>query len=82
MYFFKIFIDISVKSQFKFISIKYIISYQIMIKKIYQVSEQVILCDFGKDINRNINSKVIKFFNYINSLNNNDKELFSGVSIN
>ena len=37
-----------------------------MIKKIYQINEQALMCDFGDNINKKINSQVISFFNYIN----------------
>lgn len=36
-----------------------------MIKKIYQINEQSIMCDFGDNINKKINSIVISFFNYL-----------------
>ena len=38
-----------------------------MIKKIYQINEQALMCDFGSNINKKINSNVINFFNYITS---------------
>jgi len=37
-----------------------------MIKNIYQINEQALMCDFGDNINKKINSNVISFFNYIN----------------
>ena len=36
-----------------------------MIKRIYQINEQALMCDFGSNINKKINSYVISFFNYI-----------------
>ena len=41
-----------------------------MFKKIYNISDQGIICDFGNEINKEINAKVIGVFNYIN--NNSD----------
>ena len=38
-----------------------------MFKKIYNISDQGIICDFGNEINKDINAKVIGVFNYINS---------------
>lgn len=38
-----------------------------MIEKIYNISDQGIICDFGKEINKEINAKVISLFNYINN---------------
>ena len=37
-----------------------------MIKNIYQINEQALMCDFGDIINKEINSNVISLFNYIN----------------
>ena len=37
-----------------------------MIKNIYQINEQALMCDFGDNISKKINSNVISFFNYIN----------------
>jgi KipI family sensor histidine kinase inhibitor len=41
-----------------------------MFEKIYNISDQGIICDFGNEINKEINAKVIGVFNYIN--NNSD----------
>ena len=38
-----------------------------MFKKIYNISDQGIICDFGNEINKEINAKVIGVFNYINN---------------
>ena len=38
-----------------------------MFEKIYNISDQGIICDFGKEINKEINAKVIGVFNYINN---------------
>ena len=38
-----------------------------MFKKIYNISDQGIICDFGSEINKEINAKVIGVFNYINN---------------
>ena len=38
-----------------------------MIKKIYQINEQALMCDFGENISKKINSNVISIFNYINN---------------
>ena len=46
-----------------------------MIKKIYQINEQALMCDFGSIINKKINSNVISFFNYITDENFIDKKL-------
>ena len=46
-----------------------------MIKKIYQINEQALMCDFGDNINKKINSNVISFFNYINNKSSIDKDL-------
>ncbi len=37
-----------------------------MFEKIYNISDQGIICDFGSEINKEINAKVIGVFNYIN----------------
>ena len=37
-----------------------------MIKNIYQINEQALMCDFGDNINKKINSNVISLFNYLN----------------
>ena len=37
-----------------------------MFEKIYNISDQGIICDFGNEINKEINAKVIGVFNYIN----------------
>ena len=46
-----------------------------MIKKIYQINEQALMCDFGENISKKINSNVISFFNHINNKRFIDKEL-------
>ena len=38
-----------------------------MFEKIYNISDQGIICDFGNEINKEINAKVIGVFNYINN---------------
>ena len=38
-----------------------------MFEKIYNISDQGIICDFGNEINKEINAKVISVFNYINN---------------
>ena len=38
-----------------------------MFEKIYNISDQGIICDFGNEITKEINAKVIGFFNYINN---------------
>ena len=38
-----------------------------MFKKIYNISDQGIICDFGNEITKEINAKVIGVFNYINN---------------
>ena len=45
-----------------------------MIKKIYQINEHSLMCDFGDNINKKINSKVINFFNYIKNRKSFDKD--------
>ena len=37
-----------------------------MFEKIYNISDQGIICDFGSEINKEINANVIGVFNYIN----------------
>ena len=36
-----------------------------MIKKITNISDQGIICDFGEEVNKDINKKVISLFNYL-----------------
>jgi len=38
-----------------------------MFEKIYNISDQGIICDFGNEITKEINAKVIGVFNYINN---------------
>ena len=38
-----------------------------MFEKIYNISDQGIICDFGNEFNKEINAKVIGVFNYINN---------------
>ena len=46
-----------------------------MFKKIYNISDQGIICDFGNKINKEINAKVIGVFNFINNNIDIKKEL-------
>ena len=48
-----------------------------MFKKIYHISDQGIILDFGKEINKEINGKVISVFNYLNF--NSDKKKEFGI---
>ena len=44
-----------------------------MIKKITNISDQGIICDFGEEVNKDINKKVISLFNYLKEKSNNDE---------
>ena len=44
-----------------------------MIKKITNISDQGIICDFGEEVNKDINKKVISLFNYLKEKSNNVK---------
>ena len=46
-----------------------------MFEKIYNISDQGIICDFGNEINKEINSRVISVFNFINNNINTKNEL-------
>ena len=39
-----------------------------MIKNISNLGDSAIYCDFGKEVNETINSKVISYFNYLKKL--------------
>ena len=41
-----------------------------MIKKITNISDQGIICDFGEEVNKDINKKVISLFNYLKEKSN------------
>ena len=41
-----------------------------MIKKITNISDQGIICDFGEEVNKDINKKVINLFNYLKEKSN------------
>ena len=41
-----------------------------MIKKITNISDQGIICDFGEEVNKYFNKKVISLFNYIKEKSN------------
>ena len=40
-----------------------------MIKNILNLGDAALYCDFGQDVNKTINSNVIKYYNYIKKLN-------------
>ena len=40
-----------------------------MIKNILNLGDAALYCDFGQDVNKIINSNVIKYYNNINKLN-------------
>jgi len=44
-----------------------------MIKKITNISDQGIICDFGEEVNKDINKKVISLFNYLKEKSNKDE---------
>jgi inhibitor of KinA len=48
-----------------------------MIKKITNISDQGIICDFGEEVNKEINREVIGLFNYLK--NKNEKEELQGI---
>ena len=48
-----------------------------MIKKITNISDQGIICDFGEEVNKDINKKVISLFNYLKEKSN--KEEIKGI---
>jgi allophanate hydrolase subunit 1 len=48
-----------------------------MIKKITNISDQGIICDFGEEVNKEINREVIGLFNYLK--NKNEKGELQGI---
>lgn len=52
-----------------------ILYHKYMFKKIYNISDQGILCDFGNEINKEINLKVIGVLHYLNFNANINKKL-------
>ena len=46
-----------------------------MFKKIYNISDQGIICDLGNEINKEISIKTIAIFNYINKISINNLKL-------
>ena len=44
-----------------------------MIKNISNLGDASVYCDFGSEVNENINSEVIKYFNYLSKLVKNKK---------
>ena len=48
-----------------------------MIKKIINISDQGIICDFGEEVNKEINREVIGLFNYLK--NKNEKGELQGI---
>ena len=44
-----------------------------MIKNISNLGDASVYCDFGSEVNENINSEVIKYFNYLSQLVKNNK---------
>ena len=52
-----------------------------MIKNISNLGDAAVYCDFGKDVNESINSKVISYFNYLkNSVKENKIEGITNLS--
>ena len=50
-----------------------------MIKNISNLGDASVYCDFGSEVNENINSEVIKYFNYLSQLVKNNKIEGKGI---
>ena len=50
-----------------------------MIKNISNLGDASVYCDFGSEVNENINSEVIKYFNYLSKLVKNKKLKTNGT---